>query len=222
MDVPSGDYLIICGDITLTNIFPETVLSNFNKWLGKHKHQFQEIFVIGGNHDMHFRDLGKEKMQRKLTNATYLDNSMAVTKSDNITIFGCPWSPNGRSGNKGWQFSTVEDNEEFLAPLSELSELDILISHAGSHLRRTALNASTKRVKIKVNVFGHFHEQFGVKFIEETAYVNCALLNKKYWPLHPVTVVDLKRKGIVASSSTKPSKPTEEERYMDESDSGSL
>ena len=68
------------------------VLFDVNEWFGELQNQFNDIVVIGGNHD---RTLGKGDMLgfKLFTNAIYLESSKVVI--DDKLIWGCaetPWS----------------------------------------------------------------------------------------------------------------------------------
>lgn len=140
---------------------------------------------------MDLQKMGKEKARKILSNATYLENDLVVTKRNEFRIFGCPWSPNGKSSNKGWQFPTKERERDFLGPLANLDSVDIVMSHAGGYKNKYEFDLILQRLKPRLNVSGHYHEEFGAKFQDSTTFVNCAILNKWYWPLHPVSVIDL-------------------------------
>jgi Icc-related predicted phosphoesterase len=49
-----------------------------------------------------------------------------------------------------------------------------------------------ERVKPALNVFGHIHEGYGVKQINDTLFVNASICNPGYNPINKPIVVDLK------------------------------
>src|SRR4051812_13528007 len=93
IQVPKGDILVFTGDLTFTDVGSDYYLASFNKFLGKQK-SFKEKYVIFGNHDMSIRALGKTEIQKRLSNATYLDHDL-VRSLDGFSIYGCSWSPCG-------------------------------------------------------------------------------------------------------------------------------
>ena len=89
-DLPGGDILIHCGDISSRGYKNE--IENFLGWFDGIKGYEHKIF-IAGNHDFGFQDNPKECAEL-LTNyptVTYLeDNSVII---DGIKIYGSPCSP---------------------------------------------------------------------------------------------------------------------------------
>lgn len=192
----SGDILIHAGDFSGHSTEEELV--DFNAWLASlnYKHKI----LVPGNHDRMFER--NEKIARSLIpQATILiDESIEV---EGIKIYGSPWTP--RYGH--WSF---------MRPIDELkerwenipSDLDILVTHGPpKHVLDEVmdymphLNSYEPRftgcphlfnkvmeVKPKYHIFGHIHEGFGVKDLQDTLFINAACLNERYQPVNPVTV----------------------------------
>jgi Icc-related predicted phosphoesterase len=48
-----------------------------------------------------------------------------------------------------------------------------------------------ERIKPSLNVFGHIHEGYGYKQIDETLYVNASICTDRYQPINKPIIVDL-------------------------------
>jgi len=213
VDVPSGDILIITGDIVLTDKTADYYLSKFQEFLQSQKGKFKDIFVIAGNHDRIIQRLGKVEAQRRLYPARYLENDLAVT-SENITIFGSPWSNNEQRSHTGFQFSDPKAATEFLAPLRALEpgSVDVLLTHAGGNHRTRRNRTYDERMPLSkhnrpydmapivanlrplVNISGHYHSEYGITSKGGTVFANCASLNGLYLPWHHTVVIDIEKK----------------------------
>lgn len=167
-ELPECDLFIHCGDIFMTSrLFSKRIvmkkLYRFNKWLetipAKNK------ILIGGNHDKYMEEMGVEKIQKILTGATYLENSMVTI--DGIRIWGTPYS-NGRSPNKAFQ------SESFLkATIAALpSDADILITHGAF------CNEITNSISHSIHLCGHNHNSYGIRYTGSSLVDNTSC-NKK-------------------------------------------
>jgi Icc-related predicted phosphoesterase len=54
------------------------------------------------------------------------------------------------------------------------------------------LRFHVERVKPALNVFGHIHEGYGVKQVDDTLFVNASICNPSYNPINKPIVIDLK------------------------------
>lgn len=176
--LPEADVIIHAGDVTGRGT-PDEVFA-FLKWFGQL--DFQYRIFIAGNHDWFFEDLEDPNFEGVI----YLNDT--GVKIDNINIWGSPiqpkfdnWAFNRNRGeqiNKHWQ----------LIPVST----DLLITH-GPPFGYLDMNAKMQRVgcvdllkriaevKPKVHVFGHIHEDYGVKKNDQdTQFINASVLNENY------------------------------------------
>ena len=186
INVPDGDILIHAGDATIRGTLPE--VSKFNEDLGNlpHKHKI----IIAGNHDIGFES--ESNLFRSLiTNATYLEDS--GVEIEGIKFWGSPWQPQFFD----WAFNLNRGPELQEKWALIPSETDVLITHGppmgigdlthrqGSleavntgciDLKREVLD----RIKPKVHIYGHIHEGFGSRGIQETHFINASILNERY------------------------------------------
>ena len=194
LNIPDGDILLHAGDFSYEGQYEE--IQNFNHWLGTlpHKHKV----VITGNHELSF-DLEHEKQINNdffgneplnfntarglLQNCIYLEHSSVTIEG--IKIFGTPYQPIFYD----WAWNrTDKELAKYYADIP--NDSDIVITHnppyqildkvvdpctpdpcvGCKHLRNNLL----KRVKPKVNVFGHIHEGYGVEHIDDTIFINAS------------------------------------------------
>jgi len=187
LKVPEGDVFIHAGDFTMIGE-PQWV-DAFNLWLGMlpHKHKI----VVAGNHDrsfdidpMHALAFGKER----LTNATYLLNT--GIEIDGKKFWGSPYTPFFSSDF--WKFSY--DHAEGKEIWEQIPEgLDVLITHGpanrildktleGDYAGCHDLMMRFKEMKEppKHHFFGHIHEAYGKRKVEETIHYNVSSVDRTY------------------------------------------
>lgn len=190
--VPDGDVLIIAGDICGYGSSDE--LKKFDDSLSDlpHKHKL----LVAGNHDWPFARVKPELAVTLIKNALYLEDS--GIEIDGIKFWGSPWQPFFCN----WAFNLQRGPElaEIWAKIP--SDIDVLITHTppygildeicnGERVGCQDLSDALKRVKPKVHVFGHIHEDYGVLEKEGTTYVNASLSNVHYQMVNPPIVIDL-------------------------------
>lgn len=190
ISIPEGDTLVIAGDLTMTEKTAEADLVEFQKFLVRQSGRFKDILVIGGNHDLILQRLGKEECQARMRPAHYLENDR-FTSQDGLEFFGSPWSPPEMKTHTAFQFQEPH-NSAFLAPLQALppGSVDVLVTHAGGY-RDNDLRPLVAQLKPRLALSGHYHSEFGVKAMGDTAFINCASVNVLYLPNNPVVVADL-------------------------------
>lgn len=214
MQVPDGDILIHGGDFTKLGLQDE--IEAFSKWLGKlpHKHKV----VISGNHENSF-DLEHEEQLNKdfysnnpinfnvarglLKNCIYLEHSSVTIEG--IKIFGTPYQPifyywgwNRNDQELEKQYKDIPDDSDIVIthnpPYKILDKVCMSMGgdpHVGcKHLRENLL----KRVKPKVNVFGHIHEAYGIEKIDDTIFINASSCTFRYKPTNKPVVFKINKK----------------------------
>jgi len=205
---PHADIFIHCGDFTHkrdwkgdTSRCPNS-LKDFNNWLGDLPYKYK--IVIAGNHEIGFNNWTKEEIRAKLSNAMYLQDEEVTIEG--IKFYGTPWTT---SSNMGFSISHKHITDKWKnIPL----DTDILISHLPPHnildlaysdrgtsgtctvcgathphhshwgdenLRDSILN----KIKPKVHLFGHNHDENGHTTIGSVTFINSAseLSGKSYY-----------------------------------------
>lgn len=179
VQVPDGDLLIHAGDFTLFN-GSTLAIRDFNDWLGLLPHRSKVL--IPGNHDSGFVDPAFREL---ITEATLLINEGTVIEG--LRIWGSPVTPNdwGAFGP-----GTAEEREDLFSRIPQ--ETDVLITHGpprgilDSPARQKnsqgcdRLLVAVRRVKPRLHVFGHIHQQYGTLHSDGTLFVNAALAGRDY------------------------------------------
>jgi len=180
MESLHGNIIIHAGDWSSLGRFQE--MMDFNQWIGTIP--FGDFVCIAGNHDKAACEMGYQLTKQSLSNATYLDNDLAIIQG--LKIYGTPYSRTfGR-----WSF--MKSEEELNHEWSKIPEgIDILIVHtppygildvvSGVHVGSTTLaDQIFNRIKPKLVVFGHIHEGYGQTEIDGIKFVNAACLDAYY------------------------------------------
>lgn len=120
-------------------------------------------------------------------------------KNDGIKIWGSPWQPEFR----GWAFN-LQRGDKILEKWNLIpSDTDILITHgpplgfgdkltSGARVGCVELLATVRqRVRPRLHVFGHIHDNPGQWTDGATTFVNAAACDRKYRPVQAPVLVDI-------------------------------
>jgi len=157
-----------------------------------HKHKV----VIAGNHDWLFQT--KPKVARKLIgDVDYLQDSAVVI--DGVKFYGAPWQPEFCN----WAFN-VPRGPAIRAKWDLIpSDVDVLITHGPpfGHLdtvrpRPLSLGCEMLRKVVdekrpRFHIFGHIHDGYGMKTVDNTTFINAAVCNERYQPVNAPIVFDI-------------------------------
>eukprot|EP00933_Yihiella_yeosuensis_P021921 TRINITY_DN1727_c0_g1_i1.p1 TRINITY_DN1727_c0_g1~~TRINITY_DN1727_c0_g1_i1.p1 ORF type:complete len:425 (+),score=83.79 TRINITY_DN1727_c0_g1_i1:128-1276(+) len=167
--MPPADILIHSGDVSREGLDSE--IGDFNHWLGQIKGNYKHIFVIPGNHDFWETNkaIGWGKIsvdaardpnyfQSKVSHAKVLHHELA--KVMGLTIWGSGWNPKVGDSSPGNRYDDIP------------AGVDVLVTHeapfgifdmtfAGHWGYSQELLSAIYRIKPKVHLFGHVHEQRG-------------------------------------------------------------
>lgn len=176
INLVAGEMLIHAGDIT--EYGTEEEVDDFINWHSKQTFKYK-IF-IAGNHDLYFENNAKKvKKKLLLTNIIYLENS--GVEIEGVKIWGSPVSPYFL----GMAFNKLRGNEIKKVWNKIPDNTDILITHSppigimDNGIGCIDLLNKVQELKPKIHLFGHAHEQFGVKIIDNTKFINAAIVNNK-------------------------------------------
>jgi len=220
--VPPGDILIHSGDFT--NYGRKEEVEKFNQWLGTLPHRHK--IVIAGNHEITFdrKSFDNPYAKRKvfgenydladlevsqfpnfaslLTNCTYLENSSIEVEG--VNIYGSPHVP-----GVGHEWAFFYGNDEAEKVWSSLPACDVLVTHGpplgigdkrGSGARLGCpelLRQVVDTVKPTFHVYGHIHQDAGVRSAGGTTFVNAATCDYMGSPCRKPIVLLLPRKRDV-------------------------
>lgn len=190
-----GDLLIVAGDLTANDRGKQ--YEDFNTWLlGQ---EYHKKIIIAGNHDEFMTN--NDTANLVCMGAEYLCDS--GTEFQGLKIWGSPWSLWFPGINpKCTAFTTYEFIiHDFYEKIP--NNIDILITHTPPYgiLDKTkndklagskSLREAFFRVKPKLHVFGHIHEQGGKKVDLVTSIcVNASIVDEHYKHVNKPVRVEL-------------------------------
>ena len=198
-DVPEGDVLIHCGDVSNRGSFYD--IEKFLEWFSAFPHKYK-IF-IAGNHDLGL-DPRMPNMQRLLIDYSdrviYLEDSEVII--DGIKFWGSPRTP--EFYNWAFMYKRGADAKEIWDRIP--NDVNVLITHGppltSSYLDYTMydrINVGcedlTNKLKelpnLKVHCFGHIHEGYGMGQMENVVLINASTCNLRYEPVNKPVEIEI-------------------------------
>ena len=186
--LPPGDLLLVAGDITMSGTRKQ--VRDMLQYLSEHRHLYTNgIVLIAGNHDFLFQNdpLVAEQMCKDM-GITYLCESGCEIAG--FKIWGSPYVP--RIGD--WAFGydpymepriwkrIPEDTDILMTHGAPMGVLDSVTDcwHIGSDGLLSEI--LTRQHVIKLHVFGHVHEGYGIATFPGTRFVNACICDEEYEP----------------------------------------
>lgn len=193
--LPEADAIICSGDISYKGYKHEVL--DFLEWFNSLKQYKYKIF-IAGNHDFLFEDsdLTSEVLE-KYPDLIYLkDSSIEI---DGKIFYGSPVTPFFHN----WAFNVwPKDLAKVWETLPE--KIDVLITHgppygvldkciSGDVVGDPFLLDKIKQIKPIIHCFGHIHESYGFKKIDnlDTIFINSSVLNEKYQVKNKPVIINI-------------------------------
>lgn len=182
-----GDLLIIAGDLTATD--KESQYDDFWRWLCYQ--DYEKKVVIAGNHDG-FLEKNPDWFDDCDESICYLCDSGTTFRG--LKIWGSPWTPEFCN----WHFM-LKRGDEIAAKWALIpDDTDILVTHGppcmildrvnsprlqGDHVGCADLYGRIQELpNLKLHVFGHIHESYGIKIDNGRTYVNASIMTREYKP----------------------------------------
>lgn len=181
-----GDILIVGGDHGGRDTTAEN--ARFCQWLKRCCEDYEHVVYIGGNHDNHLyrRYPDGYPLALNLPNCHYLCDSKLII--DDLILYGTPHVPRFYGMNPLCMAFTCACEDQLERMFSSIPEnVDILITHTppdgildenirGDNCGSTALKDRITKIRPRLLLFGHIHEQGG----KETSYRGIRCLNTSY------------------------------------------
>lgn len=194
VEVPDGDILIHAGDCLGVGTLEE--LEDLDNWFSEQPHRHK--ILIAGNHDWCLQDEPADA-EALIRNATYLRDS--GVEIEGLKFWGSPWTPVFFD----WAFNLARGPAIAERWAKIPADTDVLITHgppAGILDQVITANDSQsvgcddlanelKRLSVKMHVFGHIHESYGQRRLDDCLFVNASTCNGSFRPLNPPVVVDI-------------------------------
>jgi len=175
VELPGGDLLIHAGDISNGR---EQQVRDFLDWFIAHPHRYK-VF-IGGNMDrplearpQHYRDQLPERVY-------YLEND--ELDIEGIKIWGSPVVPRFVGA---FNYERGPELRHFWKQIPD--DINLLVTHTPPYgiLDRTSQGKSVgceelaervKQIQPKLHLFGHVHESYGRREMENTIFINASYI----------------------------------------------
>ena len=196
-----GDLLIIAGDMTASNEIVQWV--DFFNWL--RAQEYEKKIIIGGNHDG-FLEQCASTQEVELMDLEWGDECTYLRDDGcefgGLKIWGSPWTAWFYGINPHCK-SFTKTGDQNLKPKWDLipDDTDILVTHsppagimdvtkAGINVGSASLRVKVQKIRPKLHVFGHIHEQYGQESLNETLFVNASFVDGDYEAVNdPVRVI---------------------------------
>jgi Icc-related predicted phosphoesterase len=169
-DLPKADIIIHSGDMSFEGT--ENEVMEFIEWFEKLPYKYK-IFVAG-NHDVCLFGANIEGMSE---NCFYLCNSGVTIEG--IKFYGVPmFMKDVFSGNFDKNILQIPVDTDVLIthqPPYCILDFSANINYGDCILLQTVL-----KIHPKYHLFGHIHDAYGIEKIDNTTFVNAAILNEDY------------------------------------------
>ena len=196
-ELDGGDILIVAGDLTASDKAYQFI--EFFLWLDKQN--YRKKIIIAGNHD-NVLQIVPPITESLPDNISYLCDS--GTEFETLKIWGSPWTKSFIGMNENCKAFTVFDDTLLAAKWDLIPhDTNILITHSPPYgfLDRVQDWASESFFEVgsasllkwqirhahmlKLHVFGHIHEGYGIMGREAPYLVNASHMNVDYQPVNP-------------------------------------
>ena len=192
-NLPEADIIIHCGDITGNG--GSEKIKEFMAWFSPLE-QFKYKIFVAGNHDWLFErdNLRARKLVPK--NIIYLEDEEIII--DGIKFYGTPVQKHFCN----WAFNR---DESILAQhwAKIPNDTDILITHSppygiGDNVPRYGCQGSpslykeiVERIRPLVSAYGHIHEGYCIKVLDNITFINASNLNGSYQCVNDPILIEI-------------------------------
>jgi len=192
--IPDGDMIIHSGDFCNRGDYFECV--EFFNWFGALPHKYK--LVIAGNHDIWMEKASRSEINAIIPSGIHYLQDEGVT-IEGLNFWGSPvqpeffdWAFNRKRGSAIQQHWDLipKDTNVLISHGPPMSILDKTIQ--GTHVGCANLFTTiTEQLKLKLHVFGHIHNGYGVEVKNNTMFVNAAVCGEDYKPTNAPRIIQL-------------------------------
>lgn len=179
-----ADMIIHSGDMSMRG--EEYEIDRFLKWYSSLPYKYK--ILIAGNHDFLFerqRGIAKDLLAR-YPDIIYLESSEVIIEG--IKIYGEPrqpwfhnWAFNVERGEKIKRFwEIIPDDVDILVTHGPPYDILDMTSHGAAVGCLDLANRIQELKQLKLNVFGHIHEDAGYILKDGVYFVNASIVNLRY------------------------------------------
>jgi Icc-related predicted phosphoesterase len=193
-ELPDGDVLIHAGDLTGSGSIPKGFEAI--EWLGSLPHSYK--LLIAGNHDFCFEDYGPwMREQCEKCGVIYLEDESTVIKG--VKFHGSPWTPffrdmsfNASPNLMAEKMALVPSNTQVLITHGPPRGVFDYVPQDDLHVGCLSIDARLPFLKkLRLHVFGHIHEGYGMKEQDGVIYANVSTCTVNYRPTNAPIVIDI-------------------------------
>lgn len=171
--LPDGDVFVHAGDMLRRGSLKE--LEPVAKWIRALPHRHK--IVVAGNHDFCFERVRPHALDLLGPDVHYLEDSEVTLEG--IRFWGSPWQPEFHD----WAFN-LPRGEKLAAKWAQIPQgIDVLVTHGPPlhHGDRTDVNGrqgcealleALPRIRPRLHLFGHIHEDGGMFTFEDSILAN--------------------------------------------------
>ena len=189
-----ADVLIHCGDITGNGGI--MAITQFMGWYGN-LDQFKHKIFIAGNHDWLFERANLRAREVVPDNVIYLEDEEAII--DGVKFYGtpvqkhfCNWAFNRDESKMAQHWAAIPDDTDVLITHSPpYSILDLVPWQGECHGSPSLYKEVVERIKPKIHCFGHIHEGYGLKIIDDIKFINASNLDGDYMCVNDPFLVEI-------------------------------
>lgn len=197
LKLPDADTIIHCGDST--SVGKEHEIHNFMKWFSK-LDQYKYKIIIAGNHDWLFernRSLAKTHIPE---NIYYLEDSEVIIEG--IKFYGSPvqkiffnWAFNRSEAVLANHWAAIPDDTDVLITHSPPYGIGDYVSNGystdGPQGSPSLYKEVVERIRPKIHCFGHIHEGYGIKELDDIKFINASNLDGDYYCVNEPILVEI-------------------------------
>jgi Icc-related predicted phosphoesterase len=192
--IPDGDMIIHSGDFCNRGDYFECV--EFFNWFGTLPHKYK--LAIAGNHDIWMEKASRSEINAIIPPGIHYLQDEGVT-IEGLNFWGSPvqpeffdWAFNRKRGSVIQQhWDLIPKNTDVLithGPVMSILDKTIQGTHVGCANLFTTI---TEQLKLKLHVFGHIHNGYGVEVKNNTMFVNAAVCGEDYKPTNVPRIIQL-------------------------------
>lgn len=197
LKLPDADMIIHCGDST--TVGKEHEIYKFMKWYSN-LDQYKYKIIIAGNHDWLFERNSALAKTYIPENVIYLEDEEVIIKG--IKFYGSPvqkpffnWAFNRPEIVLKKHWKAIPDDVDVLITHTPPYGIGDYVSNGYSTDRHQGSPSLYKevveRIKCSLSVFGHIHEGYGIKMINNTTFINASVLDENYMCVNNPILVEL-------------------------------